>query len=170
MSRPQGDLCVRFPDLAHPVSTERSCLVEAHLAPVDPLEASAPLHHTPPEVTLSLQFLQPSHPPESYPEAPPCSLLPSPTPPWDETSPCSELSLASSSEGLVWLCLKWTHCPPWGSGKSKASVSTLRCVNCLRTRLSGASHAGEHDGPPRLVATPVPAPRDLSDGADRTPA
>ena len=170
VSRPQGDLCISFPDLVHPVSTERSYPVGACLAPVDPLEASAPLHQGPPKVTLSLQFLQPSHPPESHLEAPPRSLPPSPTPPRDGTSPRSELSLASSSEGLMWLCLKWTHCPPWGSGKSKASVSTLRCVNCLRTRLSGASQTGEHSRSPRLVATPVPPPRDLSDGADRTPA
>ena len=34
VSRPQGDLCVSFPDLVHPVSTECSYLVEAHLAPI----------------------------------------------------------------------------------------------------------------------------------------
>ena len=83
----------------HPVSTERSYPAEAHLAAFDPLETSALLHHGPPEVTPSLQFLQPSHPPGSHLEAPPRSLPPSPL--WDGTSPLSELSLASSSEGLM---------------------------------------------------------------------
>ena len=85
VSRPQGDLCISFPDLVHPVSTERSYPVGACLAPVDPLEASAPLHQGPPKVTLSLQFLQPSHPPESHLEAPPTqpSAFPNPTPGWN---------------------------------------------------------------------------------------
>lgn len=178
--------CRPFPQSSASCVHRALYLVEAHLAPVRSTGSLCPAPHVPPKVMLSLQFLQPlpilkvlSGSPSMQP-----LLLP---PPHPGMKPLLLRALTCFILGSHVVVFKVDPLPSGFREEQSQCVHTQVVMSCLRTRLSGASHAGRgHPTDPQAeVAAPclstgtsamvqtglLPDPRgSLGWGRDQTPA